>query len=140
MTRPLANITREALEPLWMRLDIPTKRIAQRLGVTRQALSYKAKALGLPPRSGNQRCNQKADDETFTRMWMAGVNSAEMIRHFGYSSQGAISRRREILGLPPRTRGRNGFGLRGGWRETITLAQFAEIEMARVLRERGCDE
>ena len=77
-TDPLHRLTREALEPVWTRFDIPTERIATRLGVTRQALSQKARSLGLPPRTGNQRSHQKVDADTFRRMWLAGVNTSDM--------------------------------------------------------------
>ena len=128
MTRPLANITREDLAPVWARLDIPTELVARKLGVTRQGLSYKARSLGLPSRAKNRR--KRVDDETFTRMWMAGVSSTEMAEHFGYSHPSAIGTRRKLLGLPPRTRGIGGHN-HGGWIETISLDAFREMEMAR---------
>lgn len=131
MTRPLANITREVLEPLWLRHDIPTERIASALGVTRQGLSYKARSLVLPSREKNRK--RLVDDDTFTRMWMAGVSSTEMAEHFGYSCRSAITARRRLLKLPARTRGRGGKNA-GGWQETITLAQFAEMELARRMK------
>ncbi len=131
MTSPLANITREALEQVWMRHDIPTEVIAARLGVTRQALSLKARSLGLPSRERNRRKN--SDDETFRRMWLAGVSSTEMAAYFGYSCGAAVSRRRKILGLPPRTRSKGGDN-RGGWNETITIAQFREQELAERMK------
>lgn len=131
MTRPLANITREALEPVWNRHDIPTEVIAARLGVTRQALSLKARSLGLPSREGNRR--KKSDDDTFRRMWLAGVSSTEMAEYFGYSRGAAVSKRRKMLGLPPRTRGKGG-DTRSGWKETITIAQFREQELAERMK------
>ena len=133
MKRPLENITRELLEPVWMRLDIPTEVIAARLGVTRQGLSYKAKSLGLPSRAKNRR--KHVDDETFTRMWLAGVNRKEMADAFGYYGPEAIGTRRIRLGLPARQRER-GTGNSGGWQKTITIAQFYEQELAeRMKRE-----
>lgn len=131
-TAPLRNLTREKLEPVWNRLDIPTERIAAALGVTRQGLSFKAKALGLPPRTKNREPQKKLKDDLFRRMWLAGVCTTEMARHFGYSSRSAISHRRVMLGLPPRTR-RKGSGKHGGWVQTITIAQFFEMEMARIM-------
>ena len=131
--RPLANITREALEPLWMRKEIPLKKIAGSLGVTRQAISAKAKSLGLPSRAGNQRPAQKVDNETFKRMWLAGVNTTEMAEHFGYAHPSAIGHRRVLLGLPPRVRSKGGTN-KGGWMQTISMAQFAEMELARKLK------
>ena len=131
-TRPLAHITRAALEPVWMRKDITIENIAKTLGVSRQAVSYKAKALGLPSRYGNQRPKQKVDDDTFTRMWLAGVNTREMAEHFGYAHPSAIGHRRVLLGLPARKRSTGGKN-HGGWVQTISLAQFAEMELARKL-------
>ena len=130
---PLANITREALEPVWMRKEIPLDKIARSLGVSRQAISAKAKSLGLPSRAGNKRPAQKVDDETFTRMWLAGVNTREMAKHFGYAHPSAIGHRRELLGLPPRNRSKGGKN-HGGWVQTISLAQFAEMELARKMQ------
>ena len=130
----LTHVTRAQLEPLWSRHDIPSRRIAAALGVTREALRQKAMRLGLPPRAGNQRCNQKVDDATFARMWQAGVSTTEMARHFGYAHPSAIGHRRVLLGLPPRSRRRGG-NKTGGWVETITLREFAEMEMGRLMAE-----
>lgn len=135
LNAPLRSITRETLEPLWSRLDIPTERIAAALGVTRQGLSWKAKTLGLPPRTLNRAPQKKLDDELFARMWMAGVSSTDMARHFGYAGRGALSKRRVLLGLPGRTRKR-GCRKHGGWAETISLTQFLEMEMAEKLAAR----
>lgn len=135
LNAPLRNITRDTLEPLWSRMDIPTARIAAALGVSRQGLSWKAKALGLPPRTQNREPQKKLDDAMFTRMWLAGVSSTEMARYFGYAGSGALSRRRVILGLPARTRGRGGKNA-GGWIETISLTQFLERDMADRLAAR----
>ena len=128
---PLKHITREALEPLWSRHDIPTERIAAALGVTRQGLSYKAKALGLPSRAKVRKC--LVDDKTFTRMWNAGVCTTDMAEHFGYTHRSAIGTRRRNLGLPARTRGQGGAN-HGGWQQTISLAQFFEAELAAAMQ------
>ncbi|WP_457647641.1 hypothetical protein [Profundibacter sp.] len=135
MKRPLKNITSEVLEPVWMRHDIPTEVIAARLGVTRQAISSKAHRLGLPSRAKNRR--KLVDDETFARMWFAGVSASEMADAFGYCGKAAITTRRRLLGLPARRRER-GSGNRGGWPKTITITQFYEQELAeRMKREAG---
>lgn len=132
--RPLANITANDLEPLWSRLDIPTRKIAEALGVTRAGLSYKAiHSLGLPPRTGNQAPNTKGSDEAFTRMWMAGVNVRDMARAFGYAGHQQISTRRANMGLPARTRSQ-GEG-RGPWQETISIEIFWEMELAQLIQE-----
>ncbi|MGR3495409.1 hypothetical protein [Citreimonas sp.] len=146
-TDPLHRLTRDALEPVWMRLDIPTERIAARLGVTRQALSHKARSLGLPPRTGNQRSHQKVDAGTFRRMWLAGVNTSDIAKAFGYSHRAAVSRRRRLMGLPPRQRGAGPCGWDGtislvefyaaerGWDGRMTLAEFREAELARLMAQ-----
>ncbi len=133
--RPLKNLTADDLRPLWSRLDIPTERIAKALGVTRAGLSYKARALGLPPRTGNQECNKLLSDEAFKRMWAAGVSSTDMAKVGGYSHRSAIGHRRVLLGLPARTRGKGGKN-HGGWKETITLSQFQEMELARLMSQK----
>jgi len=132
--RPLKHLTADDLRPLWSRLDIPTEKVAAALGVTRAGLSYKARALGLPPRTGNKECMKLLDDATFTRMWMAGVSSTDMAAAGGYSHRSAIGHRRVLLGLPARTRGRGGKN-HGGWHQTISIAQFYEMEMARLMKE-----
>lgn len=127
----LANISRDVLAPLWGRHDIPTERIARTLGVTRQAVSWHAKRLGLPSRKHVRA--RKLDDATFRRMWLAGVSTAEMAQVFGYSSRSALSHRADILGLPRRTRG-TGTKNHGGWRETISLTQFYEQQLGEAMR------
>lgn len=126
--RPLSGITRSDLEPLWSRLDIPTRVIAERLGVTRQGLSCKAQALGLPSRGRNRM--KFSDDDLFRRMWNAGVCSTEMAAHFGYSHRSAVGTRRRALGLPRRVRGRD-VGTPSGWIGTISIAEFWEMELGR---------
>lgn len=130
--RPLKNLTRADLEPIWNRTDIPTERIARALGVTRQGLSHKARALGLPSRAKNRM--KYVDDDTFARMWSAGVSTTDMARYFGYCGAAAISHRRALLGLPPRKRGANR-NSSCGWVGTISLREFFELDLARKMRE-----
>lgn len=129
-SRPLKNITREDLEPLWSRLDIPTEKVAEALGVTRQGLSHKARALGLPSRVRNRR--KLCDDATFERMWLAGVSIQEIADHFGYMQRQGVTTRRRHLGLPPRTRIK-GTKQTGGWRETISMTRYVEIELSKMM-------
>ena len=131
-TQPLRNITREALAPLWGRHDITTARIAEALGVSRQALSAKAKGLGLPSRAKVRK--RMSDADLFARMWNAGVSCAEMGQYFGYAHRSCVATRRRNLGLAPRTRG-TATGKHSGWIETITLAEFLEQELAEKMKE-----
>ncbi len=133
--RPLKKLTREHLEPLWSRRDIPTARIASALGVTRQSISAKAKALGLPSRRGNMRPVRRSDDHLFESMWLAGVNSTEMAEYFGYADASSVVHRRINMGLPGRRRGAGGgTNVRYGWSETISLAQCREMQFARAVQ------
>ncbi|MBV7408742.1 hypothetical protein [Maritimibacter sp. DP1N21-5] len=128
---PLMNITADDLRPLWSRLDIPTERIAAALGVTRAGLSWKAKALGLSPRTGNRESTKRVDDQTFTRMWLAGVSTQDMATFCGYRRAHTVTCRRRALGLPARKRGRS--GQKGGWLSTISAAEYHEMEIGRLM-------
>lgn len=129
--RPLKHLTADDLWPLWSRLDIPTERVAQALGVTRAGLSYKARSLGLPPRTGNKECCKKCPDEVFRRMYEAGVGLQDIADKFGYTRRQSVTQRRVMMGLKPR--GRLGGG-HAGW-GCISLAQFQEMELARMMTE-----
>lgn len=130
MRNALKNITRQDLEPLWAARKVPLDRIASALGVSRQGLAYKAESLGLPRRGKNYEPQRNGNDDLFSRMWLAGVSVCEMAKFFGYAHAGSVTVRRRNLGLPGRTRGGP-----GGWRETISLAEFQEIEMGRRMQE-----
>lgn len=127
--RPLKNITADDLRPLWSRLDIPTRRMADALGVTRAALSSKAKSLGLPSRWGNKESQKKCPDEVFRRMYEGGVSLQGIADHCGYAKIQCVTRRREMMGLPPR--GKLGGG-HAGW-GSVSLAEFQEMEVARLM-------
>lgn len=130
----LDRITRDDLAPLWNRREVPLDRIAAALGVSRQGLSWKAKALGLAPRGQNQEPNKRGSDDLFRRMWMAGVNVREMAEHFGYARKECISVRRRMMGLPARSRGGK-VGSRSGWAETVPLSAFLKDELIRRMHE-----
>ncbi|MBR9839918.1 MAG: hypothetical protein GYB50_18760 [Rhodobacteraceae bacterium] len=138
---PLRNITREALEPLWSRHDIPTAKIAAALGVSRQALSQKARVLGLPSRARNQAPNQKLSDAEFRKLWLAGVSTRDIAKAGGYSHPNAVCHRADVLGLPRRQREagagrRNGRG-QYGWVGTISMSQFLEHQLGEQMAEMG---
>jgi hypothetical protein len=137
--RPLKNITREMLEPIWKNLDINTRVVAERLGVTRAALSYRAVVkFGLPPRPPNPRLTRRSDPKLFAEMWEAGVSSREIAEYFGYANSGCISPTRKALGLPKRTRA-PGSGGRSGWPRPLPLKTFldqrAEAALGRLMKE-----
>ncbi len=117
----LSGIDDEAFTKLWMRRDIRLATAAKRLGVTHQALTWKAKSLGLPSRKDNRTTAKKCSDEEFRRAWEAGVNTRDMAVMLGYSGTSAVYQRYRMMGLEPRPRGYR----------TITMAQYREIEVAR---------
>ena len=121
--RPLANLTRETLAPIWARHDVPTERMAEALGVTRQALSWKAISLGLPRRSQNRRKN--CSDAAFLHAWNAGLRTRDMAVHFGYAHTAAVRRRAEMMGLKMRRR---------GWSGQITIDQYLEMQLAEAMQ------
>lgn len=131
MAQPYAlkNLDRAALEPVWNTRTISMDRIAAVLGVSRQGLSYRAKAMGLPSRAGNYDGQKKCPDDLFQRMWMAGVSLQEIADYCGYSARQNVTQRRRNMGLPARTRG-NDTGRHAGW-PTISLSAFLEMELAR---------
>ncbi|MEB3419931.1 AsnC family protein [Salipiger marinus] len=132
---PLRRVTRGLLEPLWINRKIPVSKIAARLGVTPNAVHNRARALGLQPRGNAKPHKKKVDDETFSRMWIAGVNVYEISKFCGYAKAASVSKRARMMGLPPRKRvpgasERNGLGAKG-WGGTITMEAFQEAELGR---------
>ncbi len=64
------------------------------------------------------------------------VSAPRIAAHFGYLSHSCITVCRRGLGLPPRTRSKGGG--RCGWANTITLAEFREVELALKMKEAAC--
>ncbi|AZB68198.1 hypothetical protein [Cereibacter sphaeroides] len=113
---------------LWADTSRSTQDMAEELGITRQGLSDMARRLGLPKRRTNYEAQKRGSDALFRELWLAGVSCEEIARHLGYESHRGVVQRREMMGLPQRTRG----GPRG-WRETITMAEFHELQLARLM-------
>ncbi|MCD1619159.1 hypothetical protein K7H20_13900 [Salipiger manganoxidans] len=136
---PLRKITRELLEPLWVNRKIPVSKIAAHLGVSANSVHKRALALGLEPRGNAKPHKKMVDDETFSRMWAAGVNVYEMSDFCGYAKASSVSKRAAMMGLPPRKRlrgasPRNGLGAKG-WGGTITMEEFQQAELGRRMAE-----
>ena len=122
---------------LWSCLTITTDEIAASVGVTRQAVGYRAKRMGLPPRSKNRR--RKAAPNELAEMWRAGVRCADIARHFGMAHGACVSTAARKLGLPPRVRGAAGFR-NGGWARNITLEQYFEDRLRLRLEQHYAKE
>lgn len=76
---------------------------------------------------------KKCPDEVFKRMWDAGVSMKDIAAECGYSAPQNVTQRRKNMGLPKRDR-KKGRGPRSGW-PTISLAEFHEIEIARMMKD-----
>ena len=134
MTMPEPRIDITQLRILWPRHDIPTRVIAAHFGVSRQAVSWAARHAGLPPRTKVRR--QIIDYDQLREMWLAGVASAEIARHFGAAHHSCVTTAARNLGLPRRIRSTGGVrGARGGWQPTITLREYHEMKLAQAMTE-----
>ena len=131
------TFNRAAFVALWNNHAVKTQRIADAMGVTRQAVQARAKAMGLPSR-GHIRL-RKADPDLLREMWAAGVKTSEIAAHFGMAFPACASLAAIKLGLPRRVRGASG-KRNGGWVATITLAQFFEMRLARRMAETAREE
>ena len=63
-------------------------------------------------------------------MWEAGVSTADIAKAAGYADTSGVTRRRELMGLPARQRVD---GVKGGYPRTMSLAEFQEEEIARLM-------
>lgn len=113
---------------LWLDTSIRTEDAAAELGITRQGLSDMARRLGLPSRAKNYGLQKRGSDADFRHMWLAGVSVEDLARHFGYVDHRGVCQRRRMMGLPARTRGGKGRGRR--WKETISLSEYRERQIA----------
>jgi hypothetical protein len=124
------KINEEVFKLLWADLNIKTERIAQAMGVTRQAVQWRAKHMGLPSREKNRA--MKHDPKLLAEMWDAGVSSAAIAAHFGMADHTSASQAARKMGLRPRVRGPSGYR-NGGWLPTITVEEFTQIRLAKAM-------
>jgi hypothetical protein len=106
---------------LWNDDRLTVQQIGDRLGVTIQAVSARAKSRGLPPR-GKMTARKIAMESVplLRSMWVANVGLREMQRHFGCCHT-AITKAARRLGFPPRNATR--------W-NIITIAEFMDQQTA----------
>ena len=117
----------EAFAALWNNPKVLTERIAQAMGMTRAGVSWRARQMGLPSR-GHLR-HKLHDPVVLTRLWNAGVSTAEIAAHFGMAHPSCASRAALALGLAPRQRGASG-KKNGGWPASTPLRDVLETEKA----------
>lgn len=122
------TIDPDAFARIWNNHSISTQTIADYLGVTRSAVSWRAHHAGLPSR-GKLRKRVVKDQELFKFLWTAGVSSADIARHFGLKSHSCVSPLRRVFGLPGRARGPGG---KGGWLANkplaVALAEYRDTD------------
>ena len=127
------RIDPDELRILWPRHDIPTAVIARHFGVSPEVVRKSAHRHEMPSRTGAR--PRRIDREELRKMWMAGVASPEIAQHFGVGRP-AVSYAAHKLGLPRRQRAAGaGKGNRGGWAPTITLREYQEQKLARLMAE-----
>lgn len=126
------KFNRDIFARLWNDHRIPTARIAETMGVTRQAVSWHAHHMGLPSRTKLRR--RKSDPALLSEMWLAGVRSSDIARHFGMAHHSCAVTAAKKMGLPRRKRGPSG-RMNGGWEANITLEQFLEAKLGQRMAE-----
>lgn len=122
---------------LWNNHAVPTRRIAEAMGMTRQGVQYWAARLGLPSRAKLRR--RKHDPALLAEMWAAGVSTSDIAQHFGLAHHACVSTAARCMGLPRRQRGPSG-RMNGGWRPTITAAAFFEARLAQRMARSAREE
>ncbi len=125
------EVDAETFARLWNCHRISTDEIAQWLGMTRQGVSWRARAMGLPSRVKVRR--KLTRDAELRELWMAGVSTRDIAAHFGMAERSCASRAARLAGLPGRTRG-NGDGKRGGWVGTISMDDFLQMKLAERMK------
>lgn len=125
MTAAKPTLTPAQFAALWNDHDIPTKAIAAYLGITRQAVSWRARREALPGRDKLRKSKvKKRDCALFSHLWAANVSVAEIAEHFGLKSHGCAGVVAGHLGLPRRMKG--GAGGAGGYRRNTPIAVALE--------------
>lgn len=117
---------------LWANHSIPTARIAEAMGITRQGASWHAHRMGLPSRAKLRLT--KHDPVLLAEMWNAGVSTDEIAAHFGMAHNSCAGNAARRLGLPPRVRGASGKH-NGGWVGNLPIAAFFEQKLAARMAE-----
>lgn len=109
---------------LWADVSLSIRDIGNLIGVSQQAVAYRANTRGLPPRG--QACTihrfKKISGPEFDAMWRAGVGRRAMAAHFGCCGK-SVGNEAIRRGLPER---------HINWRSAITVAQFRVMQAAAV--------
>lgn len=106
---------------LWLDGNVSAQAIADRLGVTVQAVSSRAQIRGLPKRPGGGGTNRKLEPRLFREMWDANVKPSHIAAFFGVHPE-CVTKRARLWGFPARNCTR--------W-NSVTLAAFLLGRAAR---------
>lgn len=125
-------ISEAAFRRLWLDPKVPASLIANQLGITIQAVRFRAVSRGLPNRKGGGGLNRKIDPALFREMWDANVGQAAIAAYFGCHIDCVAKRSRE-WGFPKRHCNRwnaisiAGFLLARSASETAAALRMAEM-------------
>lgn len=128
------TISRAEFAQLWNDHSVTVAKIGAHLGISPQAVCFRALARHLPdrPRYPRQRFHlvQPEQEAEFRSMWTPGVGVYDMASHFETNTR-RIGRTAQRLGLPKRNLTR--------WNK-ITIDEWCEIEARQRLAEVAAEE
>jgi hypothetical protein len=124
---------RDVFARLWNDPKVPTQRIADAMGMTRQAVSWRARQMGLESRALVRR--RVIEPDLLRDMWLAGVRSADIAAYFGAAHHSCVCTAARKLGLPRRQKGGKSGFRNGGWQKNITIAEWHELQAVRRMAE-----
>lgn len=116
------RIPASLIRKLWLDPTLSREECARIVGLTCANFWRRAKALGLPSRGSGGRPVTIRDEAEFRQMWLAGVSATRIAAHFGVCRDTPLKTARR-LGLPPR----------GKTRKPLTIEQFQQQELGRLL-------
>lgn len=132
--RKRREVDAATFERLWRCHTIGTHEIAEWIGISRQAVSDRAKRMGLPQRAKNRR--KLSNDDELRELWLAGVCVKDIAAHFGYAHPSAVGVAVRNLGLPPRHRGK-GTKFPNGWVGTISLYDYQQQKLGELMARKA---
>lgn len=127
------TMSRAEFARLWNDHSITVAEIGARLGISSQAVRFRALARDLPdrPRYPRERFHvvQPEQEAEFRSMWTAGVGVYDMAEHFRTNTQ-RIGRTAQRLGLPKRNLTRWNKITIDEWRELDARQRLVEVAAA----------
>lgn len=125
------RIPNAEIRRVWMDQRLTTAEASAELGIARATLWRRAKSLGLPKRKVGARYVLIGTDlALFEEMWKCGVLGEEIAAFFGMHRM-TVGRWVRRLDLPRRALGS---------RPSITVEQFKEELIGRIMKKRVCDD